>query len=752
VYFARILAAAILLAAISLPCGAQQPAQPAPARGEQPYRDYFRKPETPQEFWAALNYEIAVGKYDLAAQELKGFVAKNPGDEDLLQIEEREGLSSFLRLLAIPELREDAKPLVERVTAAAKRLRRDPERIGRFVKNLSATPAERAFALRELQKAGPVAVPYLIDALRVNGSPEARAPILLALVEMGRDATPALAAALSIDDADLQLQLLDVLRRRAQPQAVPFLWFVSASETYAPLVRDKAKEVIAYLLGVERALLPSATAALTKEAERYYEHQVLFGDPRAVTIWEWDGKHVVGRQVAASQAEEYYGLLFAGQALKLDPGYVPAQMIFLSLTIDKAFERAMSGQPSPEVRELVRTINPQLLNQTLARALDDHRVPVILGSITALGEFGDTQSLTSSQDRQPPLARALYYPDRRVEMAAADAFLRTPGSGNSHHATRVMAILSRMAGIEMTPTVLIASPNGDQANELARVLDGQGFATHKEATGRRLLQRLHQTADADLVFLDQAIVDPLLHNLLAQLRADVDFGLLPVIITAPADRQGNIPADLEARLERIVRPYRNVWIMPWTNDPILLRAAIQQHLQEAQGPPLNPEERKNMAQGAMSWLARISTGQVPGYDVLPAQDAILSGLHRDDLARPAIDATSGLPGRRVQHELAVTVLRSTRPETQAAAAVQLARHIEEHHSALSADEVRGLTELFVAAKDPSLKSALALVQGSLHPDARVTGQRLESYRPRLPSPAPPAPAKPPAEQKEGEPG
>jgi CheY-like chemotaxis protein len=750
VYFARNLSAAILLAAIGLPCVAQQPVQPA-GRSDQPYRDYFRKPETPQEYWAALNYEIAVGKYDLAAQELKGFLSKNPSDEDLLQIEEKEGLSSFLRLLAIPELRDDAKPLVERVTAAVKRLRRNPERIAGFVKNLSASPAERAYAMRELQKAGPVAVPFLIGALETNASSEARAPILLALVEMGPDAAPALAAALSIEDADLQLQLLDVLRRRAQTEAVPFLWFVSASDKYAPLVRDKAKEVIAYLLGIERALLPSATAALTKEAERYYEHQVRFGDPQAVTIWEWDGNHVVGRMSTASQAEEYYGLLFAGQALKLDPGYVPAQVVFLSLTIDKAFERAMSGQPSPEVRELVKTINPQLLNQTLARALDDHRVPVIVGCITALGEFGDAQSLTSTEDRQPPLARALYYPDRRVEMAAADAFLRTPGSGNSHHATRVLAILSRMAEIEMTPTVVIASPDADQANALAKVLRDQGFATHVEATGRRLLERLHQSADADLVFLDQGIVDPLLPNLLAQLRSDADYGLLPVILTAPADRQGNIPADLETRLERIIRPYRNIWVMAWTIDPIALRAAIGQHLREAQGPPLNPQERKSIATGALGWLARISTRQVPGYEILPAQDAILHALQREDLARIAVDATTGLPGRRVQHELLITALRSTHPEIQAAAATQLARHIEEHHSALSPDEVRGLTELFAAAKDPGLKSALALVLGSLHPDARVTGQRLESYRPRPASPAPPAPAKTPADQKEGEP-
>src|SRR5262249_5125830 len=162
------------------------------------------------------------------------FLSKNPTDEDLLQIEGKEGLSSFLRLLAIPELRQDAKPLVERVTASTKRLRRNPERITGFVKNLSASPAERAYALAELQKAGPLAVPSLVDAMVANAKSEARAPILLALVEMGRDSTPALAAAVAMDNAELQLQLLDVLRRRAQPQAVPFLWFISAAEKYAP--------------------------------------------------------------------------------------------------------------------------------------------------------------------------------------------------------------------------------------------------------------------------------------------------------------------------------------------------------------------------------------------------------------------------------------------------------------------------------------------------------------------------------------
>ena len=51
--------------------------------------------------------------------------------------------------------------------------------------------------------------------------------------------------------------------------------------------------------------------------------------------------YLVAREMTASQAEEYYGLFFARQALYLDPGYLPAQVIFLSLALDKGFDQPL---------------------------------------------------------------------------------------------------------------------------------------------------------------------------------------------------------------------------------------------------------------------------------------------------------------------------------------------------------------------------------------------------------------------------
>ena len=80
--------------------GADPDRADAPIKGDP--RQFFKKPETALDFWRALRFEIEIGKYDVAAEYLRGFVGKNPTDEELLQIEARDGIHTFLNLLSIP--------------------------------------------------------------------------------------------------------------------------------------------------------------------------------------------------------------------------------------------------------------------------------------------------------------------------------------------------------------------------------------------------------------------------------------------------------------------------------------------------------------------------------------------------------------------------------------------------------------------------------------------------------------------------
>jgi CheY-like chemotaxis protein len=724
----------------------QQAKTPAKAAQEH-YREYFKQPETALEYWAAMNYEIEVGKFNLAAEDLKGFLAKKPTDEELLQLEEQEGISAFLRLLKIQELRTAAGPLVERVTSVVKKHRSDPERIRRLIGNLSATAEERAYAIGELRRSGAAAGPWIVQALQKSAGSGEHAAIVSALPELGPDILPPLLAALDSNDLRLQIELIDAFQKRNDAPAVPYLWYLSASSKTPELVRTRARDAIAYLLGTGVEKLPPARVALVQEAERYYRHQVRFTDPQSVVIWRWENNQVVGTPMTAGQAEEYYGLRFARQAIELDPTYEPAQVLFLSIAVDKAYERTGLDQPlgkgAPGVAELLKVVNPDLVNVMLDRALIDGRLGVILGAVKALGDFGDARALRPVTQKEPALARALYYGDRRVELAAADAILRIPGSERSAYGPRIVEILRREVAADPGAHAIVANDNLDRAHEMGHALQQIGFQPVVCRTGREVLLRLRQAADIDVLLIDYAIADPPLPQLLAQLRADANTRLLPVLVTVLPNENSRIPTEIEDRISRLIEPYPHVWLMPATLDSAFLKQTLARRLGDAMGQAFSDAERQANAGLAMTWLLRLSQGESPHYDVRPAAQAIFKALQSNALAPLATLAAGNLPGRPAQEALADVVIRSPQDNLRALAATTLARHIQRFGLALPRELVQGLGELFNATNDSGLKGALAMVIGSFGPNAKVTGERLERYR--APLPAPPAPAPAPAE-------
>lgn len=725
--------------------GAKPPAKPA----EEQYRDYFKKPENAAEWWAAITYEINVGRFNLAAEDLKAFLATNPSDKDLLDIEEREGMSAFLRLLRVPELRPLAGPLVERVGAIVKKHLGDPVRLRRLVAQLAATPEERAYAVAELRRSGALAGPDLVAALRTpRDTPEHRA-VVTALPELGREVAAPLAAALDAGEPSLQIELIDAFDARRDAAAVPHLWYWSAAPRAVELVRRRAAETIAHLLGVGVEKLPPARVALVREAERYDRRQVRFADPQAVTVWEWDGKGVVSRTMTAAQAEEHYGLYFARRAIELDPRYGPAQVVFLGIALQKGAERAGAQRRpdagAPEVRELLKVVSPDLVNAVLERALAERRPAVAIAAARALGDVGDVRALRPTTQKEPALVQALYYPDAAVQLAAADAILRIPAPGRGAYGPRVVDILRRALAADAPARALVADMDLNRAHELAHALQQAGYQAEAIATGRELLRRLAQAADVDAIFIDYAIPDPPLPHLLAQLRADANVGLVAVFVTVLPGPDGKVPDELIARLNRLVGPYANVRVTPATLDLASLREMLAEHASAA----LSPDQRKANAGLALLWLARLAQGEPPAYDVRPAEPAILKALESDDLAPVAVAAAGKLPGAKAQQGLATVLFRSSRPDLRGAVAATLARHIQQFGPALSPDQVRGIAELYATTEDPKLRSNLALLLGSLRPDPRVTAERLERFRPPAPAPPPPPEPKEPTEpQKE----
>jgi hypothetical protein len=784
----------------------------APAQGPrvEPPDLRVEPPKTPVDYWNALEFELNTGQFEAAAAYLKGFLAANPTDKDFLAIERDRGMSAFLRLRTVQqwsanrdveaEARKNAETVIERATAAVKRQLADPQRIARFIRNLGGTPEERSYAVRELQRSGAQAVPHLITALRQEQDPNQRAIILGVFPQLGADAVPPLLAAMDMPDPVTKVQLLTtalggrrdltLLANRAETNPLPTLFFLAASRRESDAVRRIAAELQTRILPVAPSRLPPAKVELTRAAERFYNHQANFINPQAVAVWRWEGDRVVSYTATVSQAEEYFGLRYARWALELDPSYEPAQVLFLSIATEKALERGGLEKPlaqtAPDVNDLLATVYPGALISTLDRALVDKRTAVALGVVRALGERAEVQAArpvgcrTVDQTLPPTacgpggrvvrqegcrpgvLVRALDYPDRRVQLAAADALLRMPGPPVHQASARVVEVLRRAVAADaetMLPAqglrIMVAAFRPELAERMAQAVRSAGNEVVVTHTGRELMRRLKEAADIDAVILDSELPYPPLPDTLASLRYDVHLGLLPVrvvyqptppwsIITVTETRQpvtvqltpeatASYNARQEARLNRLIEGYRQVAVV---RGP-LSQAVVQRELApqepaapEGGSPPLTPEERKAQSVLAMDWLMRIASGCMHGYDVRPAERTMLQAVNVPELAKSAIAAAGYLPGRDPQIALANVVLDQTKPlDVRVQAAEDLVRHAQRHGTALGTQQIQSLMDLLPTLQDPTLRAKVAAAIGSLQGNSRQTGMRLQRYTP-----------------------
>ncbi|MDW8264862.1 MAG: hypothetical protein RMJ52_05960, partial [Gemmataceae bacterium] len=215
---------------------------------------------------------------------------------------------------------------------------------------------------------------------------------------------------------------------------------------------------------------------------------------------------------------------------------------------------------------------------------------------------------------------------------------------------------------------------------------------------------------------------------------------LPVLLLLTPDPPAPVPGSAELLVRSLAKSYRHVWVLS-RPTPEQLKEELPARITEALGQPMSEDERKAQAALAMVWLKRLATGEVPGYDIRPAEAAILKALHHDELAHLAIEAAGRLPARVAQPHLADLVLDGNRrPELRLAAAEELIRAIQEQGLVLPKQQLAGL-EALAAQSDAPLKGTLARVLGTFRPSAERTGKRLLRY-----SPAPPAAPMPPAER------
>jgi CheY-like chemotaxis protein len=466
------------------------------------------------------------------------------------------------------------------------------------------------------------------------------------------------------------------------------------------------------------------------------------------------------------------GLRYARWALDLDPAYEPAQTTFIALAVEKAMERGGLEQPlsefAPDVHDLLATVYPGALITTLDRALVEKKTPVTLGIIRALGERAEVAAARGERGRPGVLVKALDYPDRRVQFAAAEALLRLPATGVHAAHARIVEVLRRVLAADAESSIpekgriLVGAFRPEKAQAMADAVRTAGFEVETVATGKELMRRLKTAADVDAIILDSELPYPPLPDTIASLRYDVHLGLLPVRIVytpdlgptttyyisgdnrrvdvgVPAGAIESVNFRTETRLKVLIEGYRQIGVVRGPLSAAIVQSEFtpEKTAQQSGGSPaLSPAEKKSQSARAIEWLRRMATGEVPGFDVQPAESAIRQAMKVDELALPAIVATSRLRSAEAQADLAsVTADGQRAPEIRLAAADGLIRHISRHGIALNRAQAQTLMDILPTLTDPNLRSRVAAVVGSLQLTSPQSGQRMQRYVPPLPKPS-----------------
>jgi hypothetical protein len=201
----------------------------------------------------------------------------------------------------------------------------------------------------------------------------------------------------------------------------------------------------------------------------------------------------------------------------------------------------------------------------------------------------------------------------------------------------------------------------------------------------------------------------------------------------------------EGELSRFVEKYRNVWVVSTTllTDPRLLQAHLEDRLNEAGMPALSKAERKALTESAIGWLTRMALGELQGFDVRPAGDAVLGALHRgrqketalsEQALVNAIRLAGTLAGPKVHRELIEVLFdKGQTVPVRVAAAEELQKNIQKFGRLDPQQEAALRTLLQRDLNEPTftgpLRDWMAHLDGTLRPDDRTTGQRLRNFVP-----------------------
>jgi hypothetical protein len=687
--------------------------------GQVPGPELFAKePRTSLELWDAIDYLVRTNQVKKALPYLDKFMKSKPDDATLIAIRNRFGAGSILRLSDDPLTRSFAKPLTEALVAAARKYATRPERIARFIGDLTKTAPEQEYAIRRLKEAGPYAVPFLVQALSRQGlSGQERRQIVHSIGQLDRSALPPLIAVLASPDQALAGDAATALGMIGDKRAIPHLTALAALPDSPPTARTAARDAIVRLTGQSfEQQIRTPAQVLTDAAWRFHRHQVELGD-ELVIVWTWDKDQnaPVPREVSTTEAEVILGLPLAKAALRLSPGDRSARVVDLSITVEKAIERAGFAsliEKDQAAFNTAKAAGPSLLSEVLKTAIADGKTDLAAVVASALGEVIDGRALLAT-GRPHPLVDALYAPGRRLQFAAARAIVKLAPSESFPGASRVVPTLARFLPSQSLPRAVVIDANPNRGSQLAGFLINLGYDSELEVTGTRGFVAATTAADVELILISYDLFGAgwALSDTLANLQTDSRTAAIPIFIYGPINVQFKHP--------NLERDYPGIRYLVQPVDAAMLKRQIRDL-----PVGLSNTERAGYAREASELLVQIAKARNGplAVDLSAAEPALSTALREAQTGPAAATALADVPDPDAQRSLAELILDPSRPmPLRKGSTTELIRSIKQFGRLISATQEARFASLVRAEEDAELRADLEAVVRALRPAQTKTG-------------------------------
>ncbi|AMV35869.1 hypothetical protein [Planctomyces sp. SH-PL62] len=681
---------------------------------------FAQQPKTPEELWGAIDYLSRTGQGRQAVPYLETFSQAEVDDATLLKLRDKYGPGSFLRLDDDPATKPFAKPLTDKLNAAARRMTADPERIRGYIPALLASKEEQDYAVARLRESGPFAVPAIVAEIKKYGptAPE-RGRLIHNAGRLDTSSVPAWIAALDSPDPLLAADVAGILGDLADSRAVPFLTFPAAWADSPIPVKTAAALAIEKLTGKPFANQPrSPVNTLDDAAESLARHQYEMPGER-VLLWRWDEAQGLPAPVVARQVdvEGIFGGKLAGQALQLEPANRRAQVVQLGFLLERAIDKVgFANFPAQDQETYAEALaaGPEVLADLLRGAIATSRVNLAAVTAEALGKVADP-SLPSRDGRPHPLVEALSAPGRRLQLAAARAIVDLSPTRAFPGSSRVVPTLARFLLNQSRPRAVVIDGNPARGAQVAGALRGLGYEANVETSGERGFQSATESADVEMILTahDHASGSWDLLDILSILRSDARTSPLPLFVYGPSD--------LEARRPNLARNYPGVKFVVYTATPEDLERQIG-------GRPskLSDEERMSQAKAAAETLARIAARPRSLFapDLAAARETLSSAIGLFGVEGPIAETLGEIPSPQAQRALADAILDGSRdPALRRDGARRLARSIQRFGPMLAPDQEVKLSHAFQSEDDADLHTGLGMVLGALRRTSRESEQR-----------------------------